>query len=201
MRRTNKIFQQLVAYLLLSCFLLESCSTPNIQKEEQKNKDVIDTPGSQLQPMAIPGKLIFGNRRSAGTFHHIQDTGGKTIIFKAGWGIDAIQIGNNIYGGGGGREVARAQLPENGQFTIEELRSYTISDRDPLSVTYIKGKIGGTPIEVGATWGDWIDTVLKANLTVKISGITVGTGDYKLVESIQFDVIGFNEEDELVTKT
>jgi len=38
MRKNNKVFQQLVAQLLLSCFLLESCSTPNIQIQPKIDK-------------------------------------------------------------------------------------------------------------------------------------------------------------------
>lgn len=42
MRRTNKVFQQLVAQLLLSCFLLESCSTPTIQIQPKTDTTRID---------------------------------------------------------------------------------------------------------------------------------------------------------------
>lgn len=130
-----------------------------------------------LDAAALASLLNFGGK--GGSFSAIGDVGGQQILFWSGQQIDAIQIGDNKYGGGGGSLSATAKIPADGKVYIAELQA-----QDSV-LCYIKMKIGETEVSVGnSNHGDAI--VLAApNLVVRFAGINHG----KRVDRLYFDLV------------
>ena len=130
-----------------------------------------------LEAAISNGQLNFGGR--GGGFSPCGDVGGQQILFYAGSGIDAIQIGDRKYGGGGGSLKATAQIPADGKIYIAELHAVG------SVLCYIKMKIGDTDISVGDSGHD--DAVILAlpNIAARFAGFNFGSR----VDKMYFTVV------------
>ncbi|MDP3371665.1 MAG: hypothetical protein Q8S21_02060 [Candidatus Paracaedibacteraceae bacterium] len=132
---------------------------------------------------ALENTLIFGG--VGGQFNPIQDIGSQIIIFKSGDVLDSIQIGAALYGGSGGLETARAQLPSNGRIDLRRLQS-GYKDGVPV-ISYFEALINNVLVESGVLRLDnpHYTTFDAAHLSVYLSGIN--DGDY--INNLQFTLV------------
>jgi hypothetical protein len=126
---------------------------------------------------ALASLLNFGGK--GGGFSAIGDVGGQQILFWSGQQIDAIQIGDNKYGGGGGGLNATAQIPADGKVYIIELQA-----TDSV-LCYIKMKIGETEVAVGNNNHGEAIVLAAPNLAVRFAGISHG----QRVDRLYFNLV------------
>lgn len=124
--------------------------------------------GSRTQKTAAAGQLNFGGR--GGDFSPIGDIGGQQILVFSGERIDAIQIGETKYGGGGGQVTASARIPADGKIYLLELQvQWNV-------LCYIRAKIGETELIAGKSdHGDAVILNLPSDFAVRFAGISHGS--------------------------
>lgn len=122
-------------------------------------------------------QITFGGR--GGGFSTIGDVGGKQLIFWSGTLIDAIQIGDQKYGGGGGGQGPTAKIPANGKIYLLQMRTL-----DGV-LCYFKAKVGDVDVEAGNLDPSGTIAVTLPKVPVRFAGVCHGT----CVDSLFFDVV------------
>lgn len=146
--------------------------------------------------MSVEGTNTFYIGGNGGTFVEINpDTsGGRWISFYAGELIDAIQIGNEVYGRqrgttDSGMLKGRAQLPEDGTFIIKKVYTRNFAEGRSI-VTYLEADINGQSVTIGEggpenSHGKIDQRWEKGPKKVQIAGIQCGS----YVDGILFKIV------------
>lgn len=132
----------------------------------------------------VPNSLTFGVYNSAPT-SIIGDVGGQTVTLKGANNIvHSIQIGDAIYGGGGGNVQGVGVLPADGTFFLLNLENTT---NGPMH--YMKLRMSDSVIEAGSMADGNQRLIIPSGLKVKFGSITYTSNQ---INQIQFLLVPSN---------
>lgn len=122
--------------------------------------------------------LSFGGR--GGDHSYFTDVGGQKLTFWTGDLIDAIQIGNQKYGGSGGGEGETVTIPQDGKIYLREIRA------KGEVLCFFNASIGDEEFSWGNDDPSGTVAVVLPDLGVRFSGVSFE----QYVDGLLFDIVG-----------